>query len=468
MIAPSYRAKLSTGIIHFGPGAFHRAHQADYLDRLLHEDPRWGIAAVSLRSANTVEALRSQDGLYTLAILDEQTSFRTIGAHSRFLGPSDRAAVRSQLLDPAVRIVTSTVTEKGYCLNGDGSLDFDHRDIAHDLANPDQPVSLIGWLVLGLADRRRHGLPPITPICCDNMASNGTKLGNAVVSLASKIDPDLARWIEDEVRFPNTMVDSITPATDEPLRRLVREKTGFDDQVPVAREAFAQWVIEDILPPGLPDLAFVGVTLTSDVSAWERTKLRVLNGAHSTLAYMGLLLGHETVADGMTDPRLSCFVERLVLEDIIPSLPPSSIDVRTYAAETFARFRNPAINHRLSQIAWDGSQKLPYRLLDTVAERRAAGASLDRLVLPIAAWILFLERQVNSGSAIVDPLADRLADCVRAPEPVDQILVLRQVFPEKLAMDPAFRQPLAAAVGDMRTEGVAAVIGRALAACADH
>ena len=158
----------------------------------------------------------------------------------------------------------------------------------------------------------------------------------------------------------------------------------------------------------------------------------------------------------------------MVLEDIIPSLPPSSIDVRAYAAETFARFRNPAINHRLSQIAWDGSQKLPYRLLDTVAERRAAGASLDRLVLPIAAWILFLERQVNAGVTTVDPLADRLADCVRAPEPVEQILAVRQVFPEKLAMDPAFRQPLAAAVADMRAEGVAAAIGRALTAFADH
>ena len=460
MKPPPYRQHLATGIVHFGPGAFHRAHQADYLDRLLHDDPRWGIAAVSLRTANTVEVLKSQDGLYTLAILDEQTSFRTIGAHSHFLGPSERAAVREQLLDPGVRIVTSTVTEKGYCLSADGSLDLDHPDIVHDLANPDEPASLIGWLALGLADRRAEGFTPFTPICCDNMAGNGEKLACAVASFAARIDPELARWIGGEVRFPNTMVDSITPATDEPLRRLVREKAGVDDQVPVAREAFAQWVIEDVLPPGSPDLASVGVTLTAEVNAWERTKLRVLNGAHSTLAYMGLLLGLETVWEAMQDARLSSFVGRLVLEDVVPSLPPSSIDVRRYADETFARFRNPAINHRLSQIAWDGSQKLPYRLLDTITESRAAGRSLARLVLPIAAWILFLERQASAGATIVDPLADLLAECVRAANPVEQILALRQVFPEKLAADPGFTLPLAAAVATMRTEGIAAAITR--------
>lgn len=207
--------------------------------------------------------------------------------------------------------------------------------------------------------------------------------------------------------------------------------------------------------------------MTSDVGAWERTKLRVLNGAHSTLAYIGLLLGHETVADAMNDARLAVFVQRLVLDDIIPSLPPSAIDVRRYAEETFARFRNPAINHRLSQIAWDGSQKLPYRLLDTVANARAAGRPLTRLVLPIAAWVLFLERQVEAGKAILDPLAEPLADCVRSPDAVHRILGLRQIFPEALAADPAFTRPLAPAVANMRTRGVAAAIDVALADAAD-
>jgi len=296
---PDYRDRLSTGIVHFGPGAFHRAHQADYVDRLLHDDPRWGIAAVSLRSAATVDALKAQDGLYTLAVLDARTSFRTIGAHSRFFGPNDGACVRQQLRDPAVRIVTSTVTEKGYCLAGDGTLDFTHPDISRDLLQPEQPVSLIGWLAMGLADRRANALPPFTPLCCDNMAANGRKLQAAVLAFAQRIDPQIARWIEGEVAFPNTMVDSITPATDDRLRSLVRDGTGFDDAVPVSREAYTQWVLEDGLPPGSPDFRSVGVTLTPDVEAWEKAKLRILNGAHSSLAYLGLLLGLETVAEAM-------------------------------------------------------------------------------------------------------------------------------------------------------------------------
>jgi len=456
---PEYRDRLTTGIVHFGPGAFHRAHQADYVDRLLNQDPRWGIAAVSLRSAATIEALKAQHGLYTLAILDAQPSFRTISAHSGFFGPHDGADVRRQLRDPAVRIVTSTITEKGYCLAGDGTLDFTHPDILHDLEQPEQPVSLIGWLALGLADRRANGLAPFTPSCCDNMASNGRKLQAAVVAFAQRIAPEIARWIEGEVAFPNTMVDSITPATDDRLRQLVRDATDSDDAVPVGREAYAQWVIEDVLPAGSPDLASVGVTLTGDVQGWEKAKLRILNGAHSSLAYLGLLLGLETVADAIAHPALSAFVERLVTEDIIPTLEPSPIDLHGYAAATLARFRNPAIHHRLSQIAWDGSQKLPYRLLATIIDARASGRPIDSLAMPISAWILFIERQARAGAPIVDPLADSLATLGLSPAPVEGILQLRQVFPESLASDAAFTSAVTAAASAMRTEGVAALIG---------
>lgn len=450
--------RLATGIVHFGPGAFHRAHQADYVDRLLDDDPRWGIAAVSLRSRGTVDALLAQHGRYTLAILDEQTSFRPIAVHTRAFGPSDSDAIRRQLADPAVRIVTSTVTEKGYCLAADGSLDFTHPDIAHDLADPEQPVSLIGWLALGLADRRASGLPPFAPICCDNMASNGTKLLNAVAAFARRLDPALARWIEAEARFPNTLVDSITPATDDALCRLVHDKTGFDDMVPVSREAYARWVIEDVLPEGSPDLASVGVVLSSDVDAWARAKLRILNGAHSTLAYAGLLLGHETVAEAMRDPVLSAFVERLTREDVIPGLQPSPIDLDRYANETFARFRNPAIHHKLSQIAWDGSQKLPYRLFDTIVDARKSGRPIDRLAVPIAAWVLFLEREARVGAEIVDPLADRLILLACGENSEDRILDLGEIFPEALASDPVFRKAVKDSAATMRANGVAAAL----------
>lgn len=452
------RRQLGTGIVHFGPGAFHRAHLADYVDRLLTSDPRWGIAAVSLKSRGTIEALVTQNGRYTLAILDEQTCFRPIAVHTRAFGLSKSDAIRRQLAEPAIRIVTSTVTEKGHCLAADGSLDFGHEDIAHDLREPLRPVSLIGCLALGLADRRSNGLPPFTPICCDNMAENGTRLGNAVAAFAERLDPDFARWIRSEVRFPNTLVDSITPATDDRLRDLVREATGFDDAIPVSREAYAQWVIEDVLPEGSPDLASVGVILSSNVDAWAKAKLRILNGAHSTLAYIGLLMSHETVANAMADPALSLFVERLVREDMIPSLQPSPIDLCCYADETFDRFRNPAIQHKLSQIACDGSQKLPYRLLATIIEARASGRPIERLAVPIAGWILFLKRQAQAGGPILDPLSDRLTGAARAGNSVDRILDLREIFPESLASDRGFRGAVSDAATTMCSKGVAAAL----------
>lgn len=458
LIPPSYRQRLATGIVHFGPGAFHRAHQADYVDRLLRDDPRWGIAAVSLRSGHTVEALARQNGLYTLAILDAETRFRTLGAHTLFLGPGEGAAVRRLLADPPIRIVSSTVTEKGYCLAGDGTLDFGHPDIVHDLASPDRPASIVGWLALGLKDRRAGGLAPFTPLCCDNMVSNGGKLRASVIAYAERLDPELARWIAGEAAFPDTMVDSITPATDDRLRALVREETGFDDAIPVSREAYSAWIIEDVLPAGSPDLAAAGAVMTADVGGWEKAKLRILNGAHSTLAYLGLLAGHETVADAMGDDLLAGFVERMVREDVVPTLLPSPLDLQAYATEIFERFRNPAIGHRLAQIAWDGSQKLPYRLLDTIRDALAAGRPVARPAAAVAGWMLFVERQAKSGGEIVDPLAPLLIEAGRDADPVAALLGLRQVFPERLAADPRFRKAVTAAAEAVRRDGPRAAL----------
>jgi fructuronate reductase len=451
-----------TGIVHFGPGAFHRAHQADYLDRLLERDDRWGIAAVSLRSPGTVEALKRQQGRYTLAILDAETSFRTIAAHNRFFGPGEGDGVRALLRDPSVRIVSSTVTEKGYCLSGDGRLDFGHADIVHDLADPQHPVSIVGWLTLGLGDRRDAGLAAFTPLCCDNMVDNGRKLRAAVLAYAERLDPTLAEWIARAAVFPNTMVDSITPATDEALRGLVREN-GFDDEIPVCREAYTAWIVEDVLPAGAPDLASVGVVLAKDVGAWEKAKLRILNGAHSTLAYLGLLIGHETVADAMGDAALAGFIGRLIRQDIIASLEPSPLDLTVYSQQILERFRNPAIGHKLSQIAWDGSQKLPYRLLDTITEARIAGRTLERLALPIAAWMLFIEQRARAGIEIVDPLGTRLAEIGRSGDLVRGLLALRQIFPERLAADPVFTDAVSRAADRMRDAGPRALLTEEMA-----
>ncbi|HYD37143.1 MAG TPA: mannitol dehydrogenase family protein, partial [Allosphingosinicella sp.] len=305
------------------------------------------------------------------------------------------------------------------------------------------------------------GQPPFTPLCCDNMVSNGRKLRAAVIAYAARLDPAHADWIAGEAVFPDTMVDSITPATDDRLKALVREQ-GFMDEIPVSREAYAAWVIEDMLPPGSPDLASVGAVMAADVGAWEKAKLRILNGAHSTLAYLGLLIGHETVAGAMADGALARFVERLIRDDIVPSLEPSPLDLGAYGTQIVERFRNPAIRHKLSQIAWDGSQKLPYRLLDTIAEARESGRPVQRLAVPVAAWMLFVARQARAGIPLVDPLAETLAGIGLAGD-VQAFLRLRPVFPPRLADDAVFRDAVESAAARIREEGPRALLEDELA-----
>lgn len=440
-------AAIRTGVVHFGPGAFHRAHQAAYFDRVLDGDPRWGIAAVSLRSAGTVDALKAQDGLYTLAIIDREPATRIIAAHSDAIGPGEGAKLRTLLADPTVKLATSTVTEKGYCLAADGSLDFSHPDIVHDRARPGEPASVIGWIVSGLADRRAAGAPPFAMLCCDNMTGNGGKLRAACVALAREWDAGLADWIADTVAFPDSMVDSITPASDPAFLAKVAGELGATDQAAVQRERFTQWVLQRFELTDGPDLAAAGVTLTNDVQGYEQAKLRILNGAHSSLAYIGLALGHETVFEAVSDPTLGSFASRLMHEDIAQSLKPvEGLDVQGYADAVFDRFRNPAIRHLLSQIAWDGSQKLPYRLLDTVRDRLAAGQDVTRLAVPVAAWISFLNRKAKAGETITDPLAEVLAGAASSGDPAAAVLALRQVFPAQLAEDARFRDAVTAAV----------------------
>jgi mannitol-1-phosphate/altronate dehydrogenase len=387
---------LAAGIVHFGPGAFHRAHQAAFIDRLLDADPRWGIVGVGLRSGATVAPLAAQDGLYTLVVRDAEAAMRVIAAHVAMLGPGGELIAR--LADPGVALVTATVTEKGYALAADGTLDFGHPDIVHDLAAPALPKSFIGWTVAGLAARRAAGLAPFAVLSCDNMADNGAKLRAATIAFATRLDPELAAWIAGEVGFPSSMVDSITPASDDALLAEVAARLGLEDAAPVQREAFAQWVIEDQGRPLGPDLAGTGVILTRDVAGYERAKLRILNGSHSALADAGLLAGHETVAEAMADAALADFVERLVREEVVPALPPvPGLDLHAYADAVFARFRNPAIRHRLIQIAMDGSQKLPYRWLDTIIANLRAGRPAAHLACAVAAWIAFAIRQTAVG-----------------------------------------------------------------------
>jgi fructuronate reductase len=347
--------------------------------------------------------------------------------------------------------VSATITEKGYCLSKEGRLDFSHPDIAHDLKNPTVPRTFVGFLARGLRMRRDLGHMPFNVISCDNLADNGHRLRRAVLDFVRTADPALAAWVEAEVPFPCTMVDSITPATDDPLRARVKEALGVEDNWPVQREFFCQWVIENKLRGPAPDWGSVGVTVTDDVAGFERAKLRLLNGAHSTLAYVGSLAGYETVSGAMNDATLASFVRRMMMEDIRSGLDaPAGLNLDQYIDAVLRRFRNPTIRHLLSQIAWDGSQKLPFRILPTIAENLAGGRSITRLCVPLAAWFHFIRRAVKNQRQIVDPLAEQLSalasKCNGDPtHDVATFLSLEKVFSAELARTPAFRAGLESA-----------------------
>ena len=448
---------VEIGVVHIGPGAFHRAHQAWFFDTALAHDARWGISGVSLKSSALRDALAEQDGLYTVAVLDEQIRHRVIGALRETLLASQRDRVRARLVSQHTRIVTLTITEKGYCLDASGRLDFTHPDIVADLAAPQAPTSALGHLVEALRLRRAAGVLPFTTISCDNLADNGGKLRDALVALAAVRDAGLAQWIGAEAAFPRTMVDSIVPATDAALLRSVGEALGVEDRWPVQREAFAQWVIEQRFCNDVPEWQGLGVTVTNDVAAYERAKLRLLNGAHSTLAYLGSLLGYETVVQAMTDATLAAFVETLMREDAMPSLRASDFDLDVYTSDILRRFRNPALRHALAQIAWDGSQKLPFRLLGTVRDALAAGRPLERLCLAIAAWLHFVRAAQRDGRTLVDPLAGALCDVARASTgqgvaDVPRWLALPHVFGDDLPRTAPFVRALTLAY-DSLTQG---------------
>lgn len=468
---PAYaREQTRIGIVHLGIGAFHRAHQAVYLDDVLATEPDWAICGVSLRSPDVRDALQPQDGLFTLATLDAVTTLRVIGSIREVLcAPEQPEQVLQRLADPAVRLVTLTVTEKGYCLSADG-VDLAHPDIVRDLATPEAPASAIGYLVAGLRRRHAQGLPPYTVLSCDNLADNGGRLRRAVLQYARQFDAALADWIEHHGAFPRSMVDSITPATDDDLRTRVNASLGgVEDVWPVQREAYTQWVVEDAFCAGRPDLARAGVTLSNDIAGFDRAKLRLLNAPHSALAYLGSLKGIDSVADVMQDPVLADFIQRLMREQIAPNVQaPAGFDAEAYVQAILTRFRNPAIRHRLSQIAWDGSQKIPVRVLATITDALTADRRIDGLCLVVAGWLQFVRRQAQAGIALNDPLDAALSACGReatgdAKADVARFLSLDAVF-APLAHDVRFVRALEQAYDSLQ-DGSPQAVDAALRAC---
>ncbi|MGO8037615.1 mannitol dehydrogenase family protein [Rhizobium leguminosarum] len=445
------RNQLKSGILHLGPGAFFRAHFAPFTDAAIAvSGGDWGIEVASLRTADVADHLNEQNGLYTMLIRD------TSGTVAQVIGPilrahvatRDPAGLLDRLEDPAIRIVSLTVTEKAYGMDtATGGLDLNHADVAADLANRHAPRGVIGYLVEGLSRRRAKGIAPFTPLSCDNLPSNGAVLKRLVLDFAERVDPSLRQWIEANVPFPSTMVDRITPASTEATYQDAERLTGRQDLAAIETEPFTQWVIEDDFANGRPAWDKAGALMVTDVSAYEKMKLRMLNGAHSLLAYLGYIGGYEFIRDVMDDVGLAALAYRHMHAaartlDAVPG-----IDLDDYASELIARFANKAIAHRTYQIAMDGTQKLPQRLLEPASEALAHGDKAETYAIAVAAWMRYAIGEHGNGERyeLRDPraaeIAALIADVPRTGLAISAALfTLPGLFPAALTGNRAWTQ----------------------------
>lgn len=447
---PQYdRNALRSRIVHFGFGAFHRAHQALLTDRVLNaKGGDWGICEISLFSGDTLMSqLRAQDHLYT--VLEKGAEGNqpiVIGAVHECLNAKldSLAAIIEKFCEPQVAIVSLTITEKGYCIDpATGKLDTQNPRIVHDLENPQEPHSAPGILVEALHRRRERGLQPFTVLSCDNIPDNGHVVKNAVLGMAQKRSPELAEWIAEQVSFPGTMVDRIVPAaTDESLAEIARE-LGVEDPCAISCEPFIQWVVEDNFVAGRPEWELAGVQMVQDVLPWEQMKLRMLNGSHSFLAYLGYLAGYAHINECMEDDAFRDAARRLMLDEQAPTLRITGVDLTDYADSLIARFANPALQHRTWQIAMDGSQKLPQRMLEGIRVLIQRESRWPLLALGIAGWMRYVSGVDERGNPIDvrDPLSDKIRSLVESSsdaERVSALLTLSEIFGIDLPNNPSF------------------------------
>ena len=458
-------APPSPGIVHFGPGAFFRAFIAPYTDEAMaNSGGDWGITAIALKSGTAIDQLGPQGCRYTAVERGPKSDkTRQIGAvRDILLAPERRPDVLAILTDPSTRIVTLTVTEKGYCHDPlTGRLLVDDPDIHHDINNVKEPRTAIGFIVAALQRRYEAGQRPFTVLSCDNLPANGRMLRGIVCEFAAMIDPKLAAWISAEVSFPCCMVDRITPATTKADIDSLAAAEGYVDPAAVIHEPFRQWVIEDAFPGGRPDWASAGAQFVIDVERHELMKLRCLNGTHSTLAYLGYLGGHETISDAVADPVFSKLCKKLWHDEILPTLPaPEGENLPSYCDSLLDRYRNPAIRHRTWQIAMDGSQKLPQRLLGTIADRLGAGCVPHGLCLAVAGWMRYVAGTDETGAPIDvrDPIAETLRAAASSADPVASLLAIESVFDRSLAQDERFISAVRSAYDRLLADGSAASV----------
>ncbi|WP_246618019.1 mannitol dehydrogenase family protein [Rhizobium populisoli] len=448
---PAYdRAALKPGIVHIGLGAFHRAHQAVYTDEALGKVfGDWGIVGVSLRSVDIVHDLRAQDGLYSVVTRNGAgDSVRVIGSIVKSLsGTENRDEILSLLADPATKIVTMTVSEKAYGLDPvSGGLDRNHPSVAADLANPAMPVGVIGYIVEGLSHRHAAGLAPFTVLCCDNLPTNGRIVRRLVIEMAGARDPALANWISGQGAFPSSMVDRIVPAATEEARVRADKLLGVEDRQSLETEPFMQWVIEDHFISGRPAWETAGALFVSDVEPYEKMKLRLLNGSHSLIAYLGQLKGLEFVRDVMRVPEYVTLIRRHMAEAVKTLDPVPGIDLDHYMDQLIERFENPTIAHKTQQIAMDATQKLPQRVFAGAVETLEKGGDASSAAYVVALWIAY----VRKTAEINDPRATELkaaAAKMTEGDPSAPFFAMPGLFPQALVENSAWRARVNAEIG---------------------
>lgn len=467
------RSRLKTRMVHIGFGAFHRAHQALCCDKLAEQGSDWGYCEVNLNSGALIQALREQQLLYTLTEKsDDHLSTRVIGVITAALhGKSDGIdAVIEAMSQPEVAIVSLTVTEKGYChLPASGNLNPDHPDILHDLAQPEMPQSLPGVILAAIRRRRARGLAPFSVMSCDNMPENGHVTRKVITQLAALQDADLANYIRQHLSFPSTMVDRIVPAMSDEAFAALSDRLGCSDPVGVEAEPFFQWVIEDNFVSGRPAWEQAGAELVEDVLPFEEMKLRMLNGSHSFLAWLGYLAGYQTISDCMADPDFRLAAHTLMLQEQAPTLRTGGVDLTAYADSLMSRFANRAIRHHTWQIAADGTQKLPQRLLDSVRWHLQRGSCCDLLLLGVAGWMRYISAVDEQGRRfeIKDPLKAELARCVAQSEDgaarVHALLGLNMVFAGDLPQNTGFVTRLCQLYQQLCQQGARATVQQVIA-----
>jgi len=421
---PNYsRADLTAGILHFGVGNFHRAHLQVYLDRLMNagRDRDFAIlgAGVTPYDIKMRDALAGQDWLSTVVEQSaEKSEARVTGVMADFLPPMDGRAIVEALADPAIRIVSLTVTEGGYFVNpATGSFDPEHPAIVADASNPDDPKTVFGLMLAGLKARRAAGVQPFTVMSCDNVPHNGKVCRDAVAGLAEAQDPGFAEWVRGNVAFPNAMVDRIATATSDRERAITRDTFGVDDAWPVFCEDFIQWVVEDNFPAGRPAFEEVGAEFVADVTPWEMMKIRILNGGHAIIAYPSGLMDIHFVLEGMENPLVRAFLQKVERDEIIPVVPPvPGTDLDAYFRKVEERCLNPKIGDTIRRLCLDGSNRQPKFIIPTIADRLKAGKGIEGLALESALWCRYCFGTTDSGATIEpnDPNWERMTATAKA------------------------------------------------------